>query len=74
MFSYRPPTLYRFAVEPDEAFWVVKHGIKMTAMPQHLDHSDEDIWNIVAFLQRLPQLNETEYNALTAKAEHDDDD
>jgi mono/diheme cytochrome c family protein len=73
-FEPSPPALYRHAVEPDEAFWVIKNGIKMTAMPQHLDHTDDEIWNIVAFLQRLPQLDEDQYTLLTAKAEKDHDE
>jgi len=67
-FDPAPPALYRDAEDPAEAFWVVKNGIKMSAMPRHLDHSDEDIWDIVAFLQRLPQLDVDEYEALTAAA------
>lgn len=69
-FDPRPPALYRHAEEPAEAFWVVKHGIKMTAMPHHRDHSDEDIWNIVAFLQALPDMDVAAYEAITADAEH----
>jgi len=69
-FDPAPPALYRHAEDPAEAFWIVKNGIKMTAMPHHRDHSDEDIWNIVAFLQRLPQLNAADYESLTAKAAH----
>jgi len=69
-FEPAPPALYRHAAEPDEAFWVIKYGIKMTAMPQHLDSTDNAIWNIVAFLQRLPQLNEAEFTALTTKDEN----
>ncbi len=72
-FDPAPPALFRHAAEPDEAFWIIKNGIKMTAMPQHRDHSDEDIWNIVAFLQRLPQLSVDEYEAMTADAKHHDE-
>ncbi|GAC1628472.1 MAG: hypothetical protein NVS9B10_18440 [Nevskia sp.] len=57
------------------AFWVVKHGIKMSAMPAWgLTHDDETIWNIVAFLQKLPQLSAAQYAAMTADAEsaHED--
>lgn len=73
-FDPAPPPLYHHAEEPAEAFWVVKNGIKMSAMPQHQDHSDEDIWNIVAFLQRLPQLSADDYDAITAQADHDRDE
>jgi len=73
-FDPAPPALSRHADEPDEAFWIVKNGIKMSAMPQHRDHSDEDIWNIVAFLQRLPQLSVSDYEAITAETEHHHDE
>jgi mono/diheme cytochrome c family protein len=63
-----PPALYQHAEEPAEAFWVVKHGIKLSAMPRQRDHSDEEIWDIVAFLQRLPELDADDYEAITAEA------
>lgn len=67
---------------PAEAFWVVKHGIKMTGMPAWgVTHSDPEIWNIVAFLQLLPKLSPAEYRALVAQSgdhdahhEHDNND
>ena len=50
-------------------FWVIKHGLKMTAMPAWgTSHDDEAIWGLVAFVRKLPQLSETEYEALTASA------
>ena len=73
-FDPAPPALYHHAEDPAEAFWIVKNGIKMSAMPQHQDHSDEDTWNIVSFLQRLPQLSADDYEAITAKADHDHDE
>jgi mono/diheme cytochrome c family protein len=53
-----------------EQFWIIKHGIKFTAMPAWGEVDDEDtLWAVVAFLQRLPELSEQEYEALIAKAE-----
>ena len=49
---------------PAELFWIVKHGIKMTGMPAWSDHSDEELWAIVAFLQKLPGMSEQEYAKL----------
>jgi hypothetical protein len=43
--------------KPGELFWVLKHGIKMTGMPSWADHSDEDLWATVAFLERLPGMS-----------------
>lgn len=52
-----------------EAFWTIKHGVKMTAMPAWgRTHSDPLIWDLVAFLRRLPALSPAEYEALTKSA------
>lgn len=49
-------------------FWIIKHGIKASGMPAWgPSHSDERIWNMVAFLQRLPELSEAQYQILTAR-------
>ena len=68
----KPPLLAsRPAEDPAEQFWIVKHGIKMTGMPAWgPTHSDEEIWNIVAFLQKLPKLTSPQYRVLTAHAHH----
>lgn len=55
--------------EPAEQFWIIKHGVKMTAMPAWgKTHSDEEIWNIVAFLQKLPHMSVGQYRALARNA------
>ena len=55
--------------EAAEAFWVVKNGIRMTGMPAFgPTHSDEDIWAITAFVQRLPELSAEEYAAMVGNA------
>jgi len=60
-----PPRLAMFQGEAGEQFWIIKHGIKMSAMPAWgKTHSDEEIWNMVAFLQRLPKLSPAQYQAL----------
>ena len=52
-----------------ELFWVVKNGLKMTGMPSFgKTHTEEQIWGIVAFLRRLPNLAPEEYGAMV-KAE-----
>ena len=55
--------------EPGELFWIVKNGIKMTGMPAFgVTHSDEEIWAIVAFLQKMPKLTPQEYQTLVQQA------
>jgi thiosulfate dehydrogenase len=40
-----------------ELFWIVKHGIRNTAMPAWGKQlSDEDIWRVAAFLKRVDCL------------------
>lgn len=47
---------------PRELYWVVRHGIKMTGMPAwQYRLADEEIWDLVAFMQQLPQLNAAQY-------------
>lgn len=49
---------------PSELFWIVKNGLKMTGMPAWSDHSDEELWATVAFLERLPGISEQDYAKL----------
>jgi hypothetical protein len=54
---------------PAEMFWVIKHGIKMSAMPAWgKTHDDQSIWSIVAFLQRLPELTPEQYQVLVGSS------
>jgi hypothetical protein len=65
----RPPNLTRFAPDPAESFWIIKHGLKLTAMPAWgKSHDDQKIWAMVAFLQKQPKMSASEYRALTANA------
>ena len=55
---------------PAEQFWIIKHGIKFTAMPAWgKTHSDSEIWGLVAFLQKLPTLTSEQYRQMTAPAD-----
>jgi mono/diheme cytochrome c family protein len=55
---------------PQELFWVIKNGIKMTGMPSFgkIEVPDPEIWTIVAFLKKLPTVSEEDYKAWTAAA------
>jgi mono/diheme cytochrome c family protein len=63
-----PPNLSQEGVnDPRSAFWIVKHGIKMSAMPswsKTLD--DEDIWDVVAFLRKVPGMTAEQYQQLSS--------
>jgi cytochrome c553 len=50
---------------PERLFYVVKHGMKFTGMPAWpSQHRDDEVWAMVAFLKRLPDLNAEGYRAL----------
>jgi mono/diheme cytochrome c family protein len=61
-----PPDLAKSAqlYSPAELFWIVKHGIKMTAMPSWSDHSDEELGATVGFLEKLAGMSEQDYAKL----------
>jgi mono/diheme cytochrome c family protein len=55
-----------------QEFWVIKHGIKLTGMPAWgPTHNDTLIWNLVAFLQKLPSLSPTQYQETVKSAPED---
>ena len=60
---------------PAEMFWIIKHGVKLSAMPAWgKTHSDELIWDMVAFAKALPKMSPKQYQAViaSAPAEHDE--
>lgn len=70
----QPPNLAQLRVAPGVAFWVIKHGIKMSAMPAWGgSHDDATIWSMVAFLQKLPGMTPAQYEDIVAKAPPDED-
>jgi cytochrome c553 len=66
-----PPGLYDAGRDftPNELFWIVKHGVKMTAMPAWpAQGRDDEIWGMVAFLRHLPTLKTADYAKLVGFA------
>jgi mono/diheme cytochrome c family protein len=64
-----PPELAEEAGEwsAAEIFWITSHGVRMTGMPAFgPSHSDEELWDLVAFVRRLPGMTAAEYRALLA--------
>lgn len=49
-------------------FWIIKHGIKASGMPAWSKGGmdDDSIWDLVAFLQRMPSLTPSSYEQLVA--------
>ncbi len=67
----KPPNFstMKETMNPRETFWVIKHGIKMSAMPAWgKSHSDDKIWALVAFVRKLPDMSPAEYDAYTMRA------
>ena len=70
----QPPNLSQVHIDPKVAFWAIKHGIKMSAMPAWGgSHDDPTIWSMVAFLQKLPGMTPEQYKDIVARAPPDDD-
>ncbi|TAM64235.1 MAG: DUF4440 domain-containing protein [Rhodanobacter sp.] len=70
----QPPNLSQVRLDPRVAFWTIKHGIKMSAMPAWgFSHDDATIWSMVAFVQKLPGMTPAAYKAIVAKAPPDED-
>jgi cytochrome c553 len=64
----RPPALSDAATEwePEELFWIVKHGIKASGMPAWSGRErDREAWALVAFIQHLPGMTAAEYETMT---------
>ncbi|HUZ59813.1 MAG TPA: cytochrome c [Hanamia sp.] len=61
----KPPKFYKSKdmPKPSEAFWVIKNGIKYTAMPAFgPTHNDQKIWAITDFvLNKMNKMSPEEY-------------
>jgi cytochrome c553 len=63
-----PPGLYSADRDftPSQLFWIVKNGVKMTAMPAWpAQQRTDEIWAMVAFLEQLPHLNTASFTKLS---------
>lgn len=60
---YLPSVVSRW--EPEELFYIVKHGVKFTGMPAWpAPQRDDEVWAMVAFLRTLPELDAEAYRRL----------
>lgn len=47
---------------PRELYWITKHGIRLTGMPAwEMRLDEEELWSVVAFMQKLPDLGPAGY-------------
>src|ERR1039457_7277863 len=67
-----PPNLKKVVndLQPEELFWIIKNGIKMTGMPsfgaEKPPLTNLAIWSIVAFLKKLPNVSDEDFKAWSA--------
>jgi mono/diheme cytochrome c family protein len=48
------------------AFWIIKHGIKMSAMPTWSKTLDDvAIWDVVSFVRKMPNMSPETYQQLS---------
>ncbi|MBI4931944.1 MAG: cytochrome c [Bacteroidetes bacterium] len=67
----KPPKFYKSddMPDPDESFWIIKNGIKMTSMPAYgPTHNDKAIWAMTDFLlNKMNKMSPEEYQAWIKK-------
>ena len=57
---------------PEQQFWIIKHGVKLSAMPAWgKTHDEQLIWDMVAFIRQLPKMSPEQYKATVASAPED---
>lgn len=53
--------------EAEELFYIVKHGIKFTGMPAWPSRKrDDEVWAVAAFLLKMPELSDEEFQQLVS--------
>jgi mono/diheme cytochrome c family protein len=64
-----PPNLVQEDMqESRRAFWIIKHGIKMSAMPAWGKTLEDDaIWDVVAFVRKMPNMTPEDYQQLAQR-------
>jgi mono/diheme cytochrome c family protein len=68
LYPHPPSLAHEDIQESRRAFWIIKHGIKMSAMPawsKTLD--DAAIWDVVAFVRKMPDLTAEDYQHLAQR-------
>lgn len=54
---------------PEELFWILREGIKMSGMPAWPSGREDEVWAVVAFLEALRALPPEDYPALIARGD-----
>lgn len=57
--------------DPAATFWTIKNGLKLTGMPAWgAFHTDQQIWELVAFVGKLKGMSEEVFETLSGAGEH----
>jgi mono/diheme cytochrome c family protein len=65
LYPHPPNLAQEDMLDARKAFWIIKHGIKMSAMPAWgKSLNDEAIWDIVSFVRKMPAMTPEQYHAL----------
>ena len=58
---------------PQQLFWIIKHGVRMTGMPSFgATHDDDEVWSIVAFIEKLAGMSPEQYRRMKQELSADD--
>jgi mono/diheme cytochrome c family protein len=69
LYPHPPNLAQQDPPDPRRAFWVIKHGIKMSAMPaweKSLD--DAAIWEVVSFVRTMPGMTPETYREISRQS------
>ena len=63
-----PPNLVQEDLHDSRrTFWIIKHGIKMSAMPSWSKTLDDAaIWDVVAFIRKMPDMSPETYQQIAS--------
>ena len=54
---------------PEQLYWIIKHGLKFTAMPAWgPTHDEKALWAMTAFVAGLPHMSPSQYHDMEVKA------
>ncbi len=66
LYPHPPNLAQEEPLQAQRAFWVIKHGIKMSAMPAWgMTLDDAAIWDTVAFIRKMPDMTPETYQHLS---------
>lgn len=66
LYPHPPNLAQEESQQAQRAFWVIKHGIKMSAMPAWSKTLDDTaIWDTVAFVGKMPNMTPETYQQLS---------